>query len=42
MKADAAQIDREASRFLNQTNYASNATMRMIADKPPIQEKTTP
>jgi hypothetical protein len=42
MKADAAQIDREASRFLNQTNYASNATMRMIVDKPPIQEKTTP
>jgi hypothetical protein len=42
MKADAAQIDREASHFLNQTNYASNATMRMIADTPSLQAKTTP
>jgi hypothetical protein len=30
MNEDAGRIDRQASRYLAQTNYASNATMRMV------------
>ena len=33
MKVEAAHIDMEASNFLKQTNYATNATMRMIPAK---------
>jgi hypothetical protein len=33
MNAEAAHIDAEASHFLNQTNYASNATVRMVTAK---------
>src|ERR1700690_3690708 len=32
MNTDARTIDREAAVFLNQTHYASNATMHMIED----------
>jgi len=33
MKAEAAHIDMQASNFLSQTNYATNATMHMIPAK---------
>jgi hypothetical protein len=42
MNAEAAHIDVEASQFLNQTNYASNATMRMVATKPAVGGAVVP
>ena len=30
MNSEAARIDAEAARFLGETNYASNATLRMV------------
>jgi hypothetical protein len=35
MNAEAARIDAEAAHFLDQTNYASNATMHMVVDRSP-------
>ena len=42
MNAEAAHIDAEASHFLSQTNYASNATMRMVAAKSGTGEAVVP
>jgi hypothetical protein len=36
MNANAADIDIRAAHFLDQTHYASNATMRMTVDRPTV------
>ena len=36
MNANAAEVDIKAAHFLDQTHYASNATMRMTVDRPAV------
>jgi hypothetical protein len=36
MNANAAEVDIKAAHFLDQTHYASNATMRMTVDRPTV------
>ena len=42
MNADAADIDIKAVHFLDQTHYASNATMRMIVDPTGVEGYVAP
>jgi len=37
MNAEAARVDVAAAHFLDQTNYASNATLRMVAERSSAQ-----
>ena len=42
MNTNARTIDKEAATFLNQTHYASNATMHMIADQSSLDGHVAP